>query len=61
MDTFLWWSGVAFWVLLSSIGTVWGAAVLIEAAIKYFGFYKTIMQFAWDRARAAAKQRVGAG
>lgn len=56
MDVFLWWSGVAAWAALSSIGVVFAVSWLIEAAIRYFGFYKTIMQFAWDRARAAAKR-----
>lgn len=57
MDSFLWWSGIALWGLLSILGIVYSVAFLIEAAIKYFGFYSTIMQFAWDRARAAAKRK----
>jgi hypothetical protein len=57
MDSFLWWSGVVAWAVLSSLGLLVGVTYLMEKAIRYFGFYKTIMQFAWDRARAAAKQR----
>ncbi|MET4187639.1 hypothetical protein ABIB86_000412 [Bradyrhizobium sp. JR1.7] len=57
MDNFLWWSGVAFWLILSSLGILFTATYLIEQAIRYFGFYRTIMQFAWDRARAASKER----
>jgi hypothetical protein len=57
MDSFLWWSGVAFWLILSSLGILFSVTYLIEQAIRYFGFYKTIMAFAWDRARAAAAKK----
>lgn len=57
MDIFFWWSGVAAWAILSIVGVVFSTALLIEWAIKYFGFYKAIMQFTWDRARAAAKRK----
>lgn len=56
MDSFLWWSGVAAWAILSSLGVVIAVAYLAEQAIRYCGFYSTIMQFAWDRARARAKR-----
>lgn len=59
MDTFLWWSGVALWAALSGLGVLAAGAYLIEKGIRYFGFYSTILAFAQDRARAAAKAKWG--
>lgn len=56
MDSFFWWSGVGAWAVLSSLGVVIAVTYLAEQSIRYFGFYSTIMQFAWDRARARAKR-----
>lgn len=60
MDTFLWWSGVAFWAALSLAGLIAAADWAIEQLIRSFKLQRDFLAFVWDRVRKAS-DRIPAG
>jgi hypothetical protein len=56
MDTFLWWSGAALWLVAGSVSILFAGEKVLDWALTRLGMKLAFLQWVLDRAKARHEQ-----
>lgn len=57
LDTFFWWSGLFWWVVLGLVGALFLSDMLLDNVMQSVKLKREFLEWAWQRTRAKAQAR----